>query len=373
MPSSRRTIPWAADPHTLAKIQILRGYLHAWFPILGRSNPAHLLYVDGFAGPGQYLGDVEGSPVAAIRSANTALANPMFQAPGIRCAFLEPDHRTLDHLGRYLESVDMHSRLGVHLFNTTFEDGFDQLVAAFPQHVAGEQPTMFFLDPFGATGVPFELVAQVLRFGRSEVLITLDHDGVSRNWSAGYERVLTSVFGDASWREKLTPEMSFRERSERIVAHYLDRLRSISGVRYTFKFEMLTSRRSVGSVGYFLVFASRHPLGLRRMKEAMRKLDQTGTYQFSNARVGQSALFEFDRPEDVALDVHRYFVGKGRIARGEIWDYVLNETPLYSHFSTMLKSLEGQGKIDVDPSHPKRRRGTYPEDSVHWIEFLKET
>lgn len=135
---------------------------------------------------------------------------------------------------------------------------------------------------------------------------------------------------------------------------------------------MRTSRKSVGSVGYFLVFASRHPRGLERMKEAMHKLDQTGTYEFSNARIGQPPLFRFDRPEDVAPDVYRHFAGKGRIGREDIWDHVLNETPLYSGLSAMLKSLESKGMIVVDPSNPKRRKGTYPEHSVRWIEFLKE-
>src|SRR5437016_1710637 len=69
------TLPttWPADPHTLAKHAILQRYLQAWFPILTRqaSSLAHqyksaprreILFIDGFAGPGEYTNGKEGSP-----------------------------------------------------------------------------------------------------------------------------------------------------------------------------------------------------------------------------------------------------------------------------------------------------------------------
>jgi hypothetical protein len=38
MPSAPKQVRWEAQPHTLAKIQILKTYLHAWFQIMGRSQ-----------------------------------------------------------------------------------------------------------------------------------------------------------------------------------------------------------------------------------------------------------------------------------------------------------------------------------------------
>jgi three-Cys-motif partner protein len=56
MPQKKLPTIWNAPPHTIAKIEMLRAYLVAWFQILGRSRPGQdLLYVDGFAGPGEYL------------------------------------------------------------------------------------------------------------------------------------------------------------------------------------------------------------------------------------------------------------------------------------------------------------------------------
>jgi len=55
-PKKHPTI-WKAEPHTIAKIEILQEYLKAWFSIMGTNRYGHgqdILYIDGFAGPGEY-------------------------------------------------------------------------------------------------------------------------------------------------------------------------------------------------------------------------------------------------------------------------------------------------------------------------------
>lgn len=59
------TILWPLDPHSKAKHSVLRNYLDAWLPILG-SGSERILFVDGFAGPGEYEGGEEGSPLVRV-------------------------------------------------------------------------------------------------------------------------------------------------------------------------------------------------------------------------------------------------------------------------------------------------------------------
>ena len=59
---------WPIEPHTCAKHQILRKYLDAWLPILGTYNK-RIVYIDGFAGPGEYKGGEPGSPIIALEAA----------------------------------------------------------------------------------------------------------------------------------------------------------------------------------------------------------------------------------------------------------------------------------------------------------------
>lgn len=71
---------WEIEPHTQAKHEILRRYLGAWFPILGKYNQ-RVVYIDGFCGPGRYKGGEVGSPIIALGEAlkhNVRLSNVNF-------------------------------------------------------------------------------------------------------------------------------------------------------------------------------------------------------------------------------------------------------------------------------------------------------
>ena len=62
-----KTTIWKLEPHTLGKHLVLRAYLDAWLPILGRGRK-RILFIDGFAGPGEYIDGEEGSPLIALNS-----------------------------------------------------------------------------------------------------------------------------------------------------------------------------------------------------------------------------------------------------------------------------------------------------------------
>src|SRR5215831_14874407 len=66
MPAGPAEAIWPLEPHTLAKHEILRRYLAAWFPIMSKWN-SRLIFFDGFAGPGIYRDDEIGSPLIALQ------------------------------------------------------------------------------------------------------------------------------------------------------------------------------------------------------------------------------------------------------------------------------------------------------------------
>ena len=74
LPSKKFETVWEAAPHTIAKITILKSYLNAWFRIMGLTkHNQEILYIDGFSGPGKYTNYAEGSPVAALNAAQSAI------------------------------------------------------------------------------------------------------------------------------------------------------------------------------------------------------------------------------------------------------------------------------------------------------------
>lgn len=352
---------------------MLRAYLVAWFQILGRSRRGQdLLYVDGFAGPGEYLNYPTGSPLAALSAAEDAFALTASQwvAGKIHCAFIEADDDRYKHLAQKIESTQHGRNIETHCYHDEFTSGLRKVVADVPRPFTAQHPLFVFIDPFGATGVPFSTVKQLLASPCSEVLLNLDADGIGRIFHAGeraaHEENLNAIFDGDDWRTLLNTNDPSPVLHRKVLQLYKAKLRSIAKVKYVFAFEM---RTSAYALNYYLVFASQHPLGLEKMKEAMRRIDQSGGYCFSDARVVQSSLFRFDDPQQHSLDLYNQFRGK-RATYDELRDHSLNESP-FPNPKSMLRDLEVQRNLieEVKTTDPRRRKGTFNEEKLMYVKF----
>jgi hypothetical protein len=128
-------------------------------------------------------------------------------------------------------------------------------------------------------------------------------------------------------------------------------------------------RTSAYGLNYYLVFASQHPLGLEKMKEAMRRIDQSGDYCFSDARVAQSSFFRFDDPHQHSEHLYEQFRGK-KATYDELRDFALNESP-FPNPKSMLRDLELKRDLidEVESTDSRRRRGTFNEEKLLYVKF----
>jgi three-Cys-motif partner protein len=372
MPSQRLDTLWDARPHTIAKIEILEGYLLAWFQILGRTKQSKdLLYVDGFAGPGKYRNHSKGSPIAALVAAKSAISllGNNWKAGNIHCVFIEPDKKRFLHLSETIQPFEGSERLRIHKYKASFVEGLSQFESESPSLLAGGSPRFIFIDPFGATGVPFSTVKSLLTNQGAEVLINLDADGIVRIFqaqgAANHEQLLNEIFGDDSWKEFLSSNMPFDKLCYEALKVYKNKLRNLPNVNYVFPFEMRAYRNTLN---YFLVFASQHYLGLEKMKEVMKKIDQSGSFCFSDANVQQDHLFRFNEPAEYSGQLYGHFKGAA-VTYKELRDYALNETPFLNP-KGMLKDLEDKKLIKVQSDDLGRRQGTFNEEKIRLIEFI---
>jgi three-Cys-motif partner protein len=301
MPSIKPKSLWEAKPHTLAKIEIVGRYLYLWFSILGaHSANRRLIYIDGFAGPGQYTNSDRSSPLAAMQAAKDAIERPGANVRNAEFLFLfvEKNQDFVKHLREVISVSRWPAQLQWDIEEGTFEEKVGGLLDRVREQRQTLAPTFAFVDPFGATGLPFSVVAEILRHPKCEVLLNLDSDGIGRLITAQQfeknQQNLTALFGDESWKT-LNPSAPMRKLSADVLALYKKRLRSLPDVRYVFAFAM-NSRE--GQLNYHLVFASQHPLGLEKMKEAMKAVDKSGSYSFSDDTLGQTSLFDFNAAAD---------------------------------------------------------------------------
>ena len=349
MPSKKPTTLWSAPPHTLAKLAILKNYLIAYFAILGSraESSREILYVDGFAGPNEYTDHPDGSPTVAVRAAAAAIAQTgnRWRAKGVNCVFIDREAWIVEHCRQKLAELPKHFRVRHQVLQGRFSEVLPTLIEQYPSHFQGDAPLFVFADPFGATGVPFTSIEKILATDRSELFLNFDSDGLVRILKAGSaDAKLTEIFGDESWRGELRPGEKPLALAHRALNLFKQRLRSIEGVNYLFAFEM---QKHQGNPDYHLIFASKHRLGLEKMKEAMRTIarDQGG-FEFCDASARTGSLFRFDRPEDWTAAVHSAFSGQ-TVPADIVWDFVLNET-LLVNAKGVLERLEKENCVTID-------------------------
>lgn len=374
--SKRIPTIWEADPHTLAKIAILEGYLNAWVPILGRRFRQPLIYVDGFAGPGFYKGGEDGSPVAAMRAASTGIeriehAGDTFVSKEMHLFFVEENRKRHKHLQQTLDSKNGYNRhLKVHSpIHSTFAEALPQIAKSIPAAFEANAPVLLFADPFGATGMPFDILKDAVRGSSSELLINLDADGVRRIYQASNNRreeQLCELFGCDHWQGFEACGNDHQKLHREILALYKHQIRTIPGMKYVWQFGM---RGKHNMLSYYLVFATKNPLGMEKMKEAMKSISQDGSYSFSDASVDQEHMM-FDKDDDAvfAEGLWKTFYGR-TVTYSETVDYALNETP-FTNPKAMLSELERQRRLDV-VGKPNRRKCTFPEGTIKSLKFVE--
>ena len=168
---------WSIEPHTAAKHELLKHYLGAWFPILA-SRERRIIFLDGFAGPGIYDEGQPGSPIIALRTLLNHSAFPRYSRCEFIFHFIEKDEPRRDRLLTELRQFDplpSNVRVSTHLGE--FQDVIEGVSDSLSSRNRRLAPTLAFVDPFGVSGVPMELISRVP--GLAQVRALLDTDGRS--------------------------------------------------------------------------------------------------------------------------------------------------------------------------------------------------
>lgn len=360
MAGERETI-WPIDPHTQKKHAILKRYWEAWLPIMGSWN-GRILFIDGFAGPGEYKGGEDGSPLIVLKAAR----DHTYKVKGeVLFLFIERDKPRAEHLSQTIKELTppLPSNFKYEVVNGTFDDKMTSVLNYLDEQRKKLAPSFVFIDPFGFSHTPFNTIARILQNPRSEVLVTFMYEEINRflahpDQPENYD----ALFGTSEWRKAI--DINQPEQRRRFIHDlYLNQLRKLA--KFVRSFEMLNKGNRTD---YFLFFATNQSLGLEKMKEAMWKVAPGGDYQFSDYTDAKGIMSLFgDKPDfdGLAKILTDKFRG-GEVSIETIGEFVIVETPfLQTHIKRgTLAPLEEKGKIEVVKSKPGRRRGTFPPGTV---------
>ena len=181
--------PPKIEPHSKAKLSVLRGYLRAYFDRLGgtvhQRDQFKLDLIDGFCGGGVYRdgdGLLEGSPLVMLeesRDAKERLAQGRTKplAFDFKHYFIDREQAHADYLNQelvnrgYLRSDDVSMHVGE----------FEQLAPAIIESIKRRQPragrSIFLLDQCGYADVSLGLIRRILsELPAAEVILTIAID-----------------------------------------------------------------------------------------------------------------------------------------------------------------------------------------------------
>jgi len=203
----------------------------------------------------------------------------------------------------------------------------------------------------------------LLKQPKTETFITFMVDPINRFIEHPNDQVVQHIVDVFGTSEVLDAARGPGDRVKALRMFYQRQMERVAKfVRY---FEMRDAKdRAI----YYLFFATNHPLGHVKMKEAFWKVDPHGHFQFSDAtNPNQLVLFGLDPSLTLAQTLHQTYVSQTVIVE-QIQRFVEDHTPfLAKHMRSALKMLENNGQIAIKPlkqDGKKRRAGTFPENAI---------
>ena len=359
------------EPHTAAKHEILRRYLQGWLPVMSSlvarwapDRRGRLLIVDGFCGPGRYLGGEDGSPIIALKAFLEHSQRDRIR-PELVYIFIDEDHSRIEHLEAEIAALaaaqpggEFSDQVRIDAIAGRYEDVFSQALDDLED--AGHRPaeTFAFIDPFGYTDAPMDLNGRLLRFERCEALVYMPLPFVMRFIGMPEQApAMDALFGCEDWRNAIP--MRGEERKQFLHDLFRDQLAHEGGGRLVRSFEIPTAR----GTGYHLFFSTGHEKGMELMKNAMWAVDQIEGRRFRDSTdLDQMVIFGPDVDTRPLLAGLREHFDGDEFSIEDATSYTVRESAFKrGHLKTLtLKPAEESGELEVTRSE-RRRALSYPD------------
>jgi len=343
-------------PRTKVKLEILRNYLGAWFGILASKGFKHVYYIDGFCGPGEYLGGEKGSPIiAAGLASSTAQKFSNFKATLI-C--IDKDSRAIKHLKTFKEIKNPHTNVDIDIKEGAFTDAIGNITKVLQQNP--NSPTFSFIDPFGFGHSPIESLRLLMHNQSSEIFVNF-MCGFMNRFKEHEDDDVTEKIKNMVGEKHLSDIINANDSINAFCIAFENNLKDIGD--YTLKF-MMRDEKNIRDNAFF--FCGQHPKGFEKIKQAMWKVDPMHGNSFSayeeiTTDQYQSDLFgASSQTHKLSALILEKYSGRTNVSVEEIFKWVIEETDsfLSQHARIELEQLYQSGEIQsiVDPSGSTRKR-----------------
>ncbi len=323
------------------------------------SSRKRILFIDGFAGPGEYEGGEEGSPVIALR----ALIEHRFQkhiGAEVVFIFIEKNEKRADHLRRLVKELrpELPDNCRIDVINGVFDGTMESVLSELDEQAKRLAPSLVMIDPFGVSDTPMSVIERILTNPSCEAYISLMYESINRFISTPeFAPHLDALFGCTDWPKALEIEDP-EDRRQFLYDLYEAQLRQ-AGAEYVVHFDLCEGNRLV----YSIFFGTQNLTGCDRMKEAIWSVAPGGDFTFRGTKSDQLTLsLEEPNFEPLREALLHEFSGESWVTIKQVENFVAcDRTDYYTRQLRRgaLIPMEDAGEAEVaEKSRTKKR--TYP-------------
>ncbi len=346
------------------KATIVRDYFWAWAKVIlpsVKKRRGRIAYVDLFAGKGRYKDGTKSTPLLVLER---AIADPEM-SQHLVTVFNDADSENAATLSREIDAIPGIKSLRFKPQVAAEEVG-DRIVSMFDSK--NLVPTFFFVDPWGYKGLSLGLINSVLKNWGCDCVFFFNYNRI--NMGLGNDLVeqhINVLFGEEradKLRERLAG-LPPDEREAAIVEALTEALREL-GANYVLPF--CFKDESGTRTSHHLVFATKHPIGYRIMKEIMAKYsseEHQGVASFGYCPASQihPLLFELNRPLDDLEDMLLVEFAGQTLSAAEVYTrHNVGHPYTMKNYKAVLSKMEANSLVKAEPSSSKRRKGTFSDN-----------
>lgn len=341
---------WEMDDHTIGKHLVLKYYLDGWFPILG-SWHGRLLFIDGFAGPGEYAKGEPGSPLIALECVQRQKGSGKLSGVEVVLLFIELKPDRAEHLENRLKREQRPADTRCEVMQGTFEDYMSSLLDYIEEQKSALAPAFVMIDPFGVKGSRMDLIDRILQNDQSECMISFMYEPIRRfHEQQEFRDHLNELFGTELWQKCF--DMDMADEGKKYLHDLFKKQLKKHGAKHVVFFELWNGNRHI----YTIYFTTGHLKGCNLMKQAIWKADPSGDYKLRGYAGNQRLLFDTST-EPLAAQLRDHF-GDGPTPIEDIEAFVMSDETMF-HTGQLrrgtLQRLEKEKRIAV--TRPQGGRG----------------
>lgn len=269
---TRRSHDYAKD-----KLEIVERYVYKFATSMKAKGWNALNYIDLFAGYGKNRfvpsGEVRlGSPLISLTT----------RYPLSNYFLVELGQSEFAALNERVRASELGGR--VRLYNADCNDAVDEIISALNEldlnrGLAKPSLNLAFVDPEGIEEIHWETVEKLARQNRMDLIINFSTSAITRNIRrlSDTERI-TSIdrfFGTGAWRD-IYRNVQFKDKTalrRTLLDLYIDQLSQFDYVNDLRSEEHVFKNRKNRQI-YSLIFASKHPLGVKLWNDTLNEVRQ---------------------------------------------------------------------------------------------------